>query len=288
MKGRLPKLLSDRSELGVSTRKLTEAAQLAELHRFRLELLELPRYSDEKRLLKSGYRVYSQSDEDGILHEIFRRIGTKTRLFVEIGSGDGFENNSVFLLMQGWQGVWVEAAARKVATAEKSTGNFIKSSALRIEQRTVNAENIDELMARMVPDREVDLLSVDIDGNDFYILEAIRSISPRVVICEYNAKFPPHVPWVMEYNQNHNWDGTDYFGASLKALEKLLAAKGYSLVGCNLLGCNAFFVRNDLVADGAFCSPYTAENHYEPARYFLLPAYHSGFPPGFGPFRLVD
>jgi hypothetical protein len=87
----------------------------------------------------------------------------------------------------------------------------------------------------------------------------------------------------MEYNENHKWDGTDYFGASLKAFERLLGAKGYSLVGCNLLGCNAFFVRSDLVSDSLFSSPYTAENHYEPARYFLLPAYHAGFPPGCGP-----
>lgn len=288
MKGRLPKLSNDETGLGVSARKLAEAAQLAELHRFRLELLGLPRYADAKRLLKFGYRVYSQSDEDGILHEIFRRIGTKTRFFVEIGSGDGLENNSLFLLMQGWHGIWVEAAARKVATAEKSAEKFIKNGALRIEQRTVSASNVDELIARAVADREVDLLSVDIDGNDFYVLQAIRSISPRVIVCEYNAKFPPDIPWVMEYNENHKWDGTDYFGASLKAFEKLLAAKGYSLVGCNLLGCNAFFVRNDLVANASFCSPYTAENHYEPARYFLVPAYRSGFPAGFGPFRLED
>jgi hypothetical protein len=68
----------------------------------------------------------------------------------------------------------------------------------------------------------------------------------------------------------------------------LLAERGYSLVGCNLLGCNAFFVRSELATDPPFCSPFTAENHYEPPRYFLLPAYDSGFATGFGPFRTQD
>jgi hypothetical protein len=268
-----------------SARHLSDAAHMAQLHSFRQRLFESPRYADEKRLVKFGYRVYSQSDEDGIIHEIFRRIGTTSRTFVEIGSSDGFENNSRFLLTVGWRGVWIEASARKVAAAKKSAANFIEKSTLRIEQHRVDPRNVDAMLASVVPAREIDLLSLDIDGNDFYVLQAIQAVSPRVIVCEYNAKFPANDVWIMDYNENHKWDGTDYFGASLKAFEKLLSTKGYSLVGCNLLGCNAFFVRTDLVSDALFISPYTAENHYEPARYFLLPAYHAGFPSGFGPFR---
>lgn len=266
-----------------SARKLSDAAHMAQLHSFRQSLLDSPRNSDEKRLLKFGYRVYSQADEDGIVHEILRRIGAADRTFIEIGSSDGLENNSRFLLNQGWRGVWIEASPRKVAAAKKNAANFIETSALRIEQHRVDPRNVDALLASLAPAREIDLLSLDIDGNDFHVLQAIKSVSPRVIVCEYNAKFPADAVWVMEYNENHKWDGTDYFGASLKAFERLLGAKGYSLVGCNLLGCNAFFVRSDLVSDSLFSSPYTAENHYEPARYFLLPAYHAGFPPGCGP-----
>ena len=91
-------------------------------------------------------------------------------------------------------------------------------------------------------------MSIDLDGNDYYILDAIRSISPRVIVAEYNAKFPPDIFWVMQYNEAHHWDSSDYFGASLKALADLLAARGYALVGCSVLGTNAFFVRKDLVA----------------------------------------
>jgi hypothetical protein len=278
-------LFKDDNAGNASSRRLSSSAHMAQLHAFRQSLLESPRCADEKRLLKFGYRVYSQADEDGILHEIFRRIGTASRSFVEIGSSDGLENNSRFLLTQGWRGVWIEASARKVAAAKKSAANFIQSDALRIEQHLVDPASVDALLASANPGHEIDLLSLDIDGNDLYVLRAIQSVSPRAIVCEYNAKFPADTFWVMEYNGNHKWDGTDYFGASLKAFEKVLGAKGYSLVGCNLLGCNAFFVRNDLVTDSLFCPPYSSENHYEPARYFLLPAYHAGFPPGVGPFR---
>jgi hypothetical protein len=288
MKTSFKALFGEESGGGATASKLARAAHLAELDGYRRSLLESTRYADDKRVLKSGYRVYSQSDEDGILHEIFRRVGTKTRSFVEIGSGDGLENNSLYLLIQGWRGLWIEAAARKITAARKSAGFFVSNGALAIEQYHVSVENVDGLLGRLAPGPEIDLLSVDIDGNDFYILQAIHSISPRVIACEYNAKFPADIAWVMEYNESHRWDGTDYFGASLKSLETLLAQKGYSLVGCNLLGCNAFFVRNDLVSDPPFCSPFTARNHYEPARYFLLPAYHAGFPAGLGPFRVVD
>jgi hypothetical protein len=265
--------------------KLLQAALVAQLQEHRRGLLESPRYADDRRLLKFGYRVYSQSDEDGILHEIFRRIGAPGRTFIELGTGSGLENNTLFLLVQGWSGVWVEGAARKVTAARRRLESLMTEGRLQVVQKFVTLANIDETLRKFSPAREVDLLSVDIDGNDYYILKAIRSIAPRVIVVEYNAKFPPDVAWVMEYDESHRWDASDYFGSSLKALETLLSERAYSLVGCNLLGCNAFFVRSDLVSDPPFCSPFTAENHYEPLRYFLLPAFDSGFPAGFGNFQ---
>jgi hypothetical protein len=255
------------------------------LQEHRRGVLESSRYADDRRLLKFGYRVYSQSDEDGILHEIFRRIGARGRTFIELGTGNGLENNTLFLLVQRWSGVWIEGAARKVTATKKRLQSLMTEGRLQVVQKFVTLANVDETLRKFSPAHEVDLLSVDIDGNDYYILKAIRSIAPRVIVVEYNAKFPPDVAWVMEYDETHRWDESDYFGSSLKALETLLAERGYSLVGCNLLGCNAFFVRSDLVSDPPFCSPFTAENHYEPLRYFLLPAFDSGFPAGFGNFQ---
>lgn len=268
--------------------KLQRCAHIAQLQEHRRMLLESPRMSDPLRLLKYGYRVYSQSDEDGILHEIFRRVGIANKTFVELGSGDGLENNSLFLLMQGWRGLWLEGSARRVAATRKALAGPIREGHLRVEQHFATAANVDHAIQQRVSDQEIDMLSIDLDGNDYYILDSIKSVTPRVIVAEYNAKFPPDVHWVMQYAESHRWDGTDYFGASLKALEALLAKKGYSLVGCNLLGTNAFFVRQDLATDQRFCTSFTAENHYEPARYYLLATFDTGFPRGFGAFKALD
>jgi hypothetical protein len=288
MKSGWDKILGNARPAGATTEKLILAAQMAQLQEHRRALLSSERNSDPRRLLSFGYRVHSQSDEDGILHEIFRRIGEGHRTFVEIGTGDGLENNTLFLLIQGWRGSWIEGSLRKVTAAKKNFAAWIAGERLRVEQHFVTVTNADKIARKLAPAPEVDLLSLDIDGNDYYALDAIRSIKPRVIAVEYNAKFPPDVAWVMEYDEQHRWDGTDYFGSSLKALEILLSSRGYSLVGCNLLGCNAFFVRTDLASSTLFCAPFTAENHYEPPRYFLLAAFDSGFPSGFGAFQIVS
>jgi hypothetical protein len=100
-------------------------------------------------------------------------------------------------------------------------------------------------------------------------------IQPRVVVLEYNAKFRPPIEWIMPYKEDHWWDGTHKFGASLSSYCKLMERLGYYLVGCNITGANAFFVRADLVGE-KFAAPFTAENHFEPARYWLAMA--SGHP----------
>jgi hypothetical protein len=267
------------------TQKVVRAGEIAQLHAYIRSIHDSPRYADERRLLKAGYRVYSQADEDGILHEIFKRIGEGNRTFLELGVGNGLENNTLFLLIQGWSGIWIEGSDRKAAAAKKNLAASIAEGRLKIEHHFITAPTIDKKISTLAAGRGVDLLSIDLDGNDYYILDAMQSISPRVIVAEYNSKFPPDVPWIIEYNENHRWDSTDYFGASLKSLETLLSPRGYSLVGCNILGTNAFFVRRELATESLFCPPFSAENHYEPSRYFLLPAFHSGYPVNFGPFR---
>jgi hypothetical protein len=106
----------------------------------------------------------------------------------------------------------------------------------------------------------------------------MSEIRARVAVIEYNATYPASVDWKIEYNPGKWWDGTFQFGASLKAFERLGSQFGYSLVGCDLLGCNAFFVRQDLCGS-AFLEPFDAETHYEPARYWL--ARTSGHPSGY-------
>jgi hypothetical protein len=241
------------------------------------ELTATPRYSEPKRLLSSGYKVYSQNDEDGIIAEIFRRIGTTSRRFIEFGVQDGLESNSTFLLLQGWNGVWLEGSPACAAEARK----LFKGYAIKIMETFVTAENADAVIAGATGDGGLDLLSIDIDSNEYWVWKAITSVRPRVVVIEYNATLPPFMRKTISYNPGFVWDGSNYSGASLGALAALGEEKGYALVGCCAAGVNAFFVRSDLAGD-KFCAPFTAANHYEPPRYYL--AGSSGHRPGMGPW----
>lgn len=249
----------------------------------RTELQNSLRFQDRKRLLRYGHKVYSQSDEDGMLQEILSRIGSKSNTFVEIGVQNGTESNTTCLLVQGWTGVWIEGSPKFANSIRKAFRVLLDTGRLVLKESFVTAENINEIVTDLGVDREIDVLSIDIDGNDFHVFKAMRVMNPRVVIIEYNAKFTPPIEWVMKYNPNHIWDHTDYFGASLKSMEKMFSAKGYALVGCSISGTNAFFVREDLLED-KFCAPYTAENHYEPARYWMIRGWTSGWPAQFGPY----
>ncbi|MEB3212625.1 MAG: hypothetical protein VKL39_14795 [Leptolyngbyaceae bacterium] len=236
------------------------------------KLLEGHRYQSNKRLERYGFKSYSQSDEDGILQEIFRRIGIEHHAFVEFGVGNGLENNTTYLLYQKWHGLWIEGSTDFCQSIRSKFKIPIDSGQLKLVNQFVSCENIDRLICECGFGREIDLLSIDLDGNDYHVWQTISSVSPRVVTIEYNGKFRPPVEYVMKYNPVHQWDGTDQFGASLKSLELLGQAKGYCLVGCNLTGVNAFFVRQDLCGDH-FYSPATSEDLYNPPRYDLVAAY---------------
>jgi len=247
------------------------------------QLLAEPKYQDPRRLSGHQFRVYSQNGEDGIFEEIFRRIGTTNQFFAEFGV-QSCENNSLYLLVKGWRGIWLEGDESQVALIQTEMAKQIQAGQLAVKRAFITAENIEALFRELQVPAELDLLSIDIDGNDYWIWKALGAFRPRVLVIEYNPIFPPHVRWVMKYNPTHNWQQDSYQGASLKSLELLGAAKGYKLVGCDLTGTNAFFVRDDLVSDH-FASPFTAENHHEPARYYLQT--RLGHPRAWGEFEAV-
>lgn len=242
------------------------------------------RYQDPRCLARYEYQVYSQTGEDGILEEIFRRVGTTNKVIVELGVQNGLECNTTHLLVQGWSGYWIEGNTKCAEEIELRFRDLLSKGAIRLKHAFITAENIAWLFKELGVPKEFDLLSIDLDGNDYWVWKALGEYSPRAVVIEYNAMFRPNVKWVMKYNPRHVWDGTSYFNASLKSLEILGQQMGYSLVGCNFLGSNAFFVRRDLVAD-KFYGPFTAENHYEPIRYHLLKK--DGFPRAFGDFENI-
>jgi hypothetical protein len=212
-------------------------------------------------------QVFSQASEDGCLAYIFEKIGTKSRKFIEIGVGDGCENTTRLLLMQGWTGLWMEGDAIEAAKLRHNFADEIASGQLRVVEQLITAENVRSLITEA--DLEIDLLSVDIDMNTFYIWEALKDVKARVVCIEYNASFPPSVDFVVPYVPDSEWNRTNWFGASLNALNRLAREKSVSLVGCDFFGINAYFV-NDTEAAKICAGPFTPEQHYQPPRYNLL------------------
>lgn len=219
-----------------------------------------------KFLESYGYKVYSQNDEDGILQEIFNRVGTETKKFIEFGVQDGLECNTHYLLHKGWTGLWLEGDDSFYRQIQEKFAPVILSGALKTDCIFITRENINAILEKWIDTKNIDFLSIDIDGNDYHVWNAISCIAPRVVCIEYNGRFSPDVEWIQPYSSKHVWNGNDYFGASLKALEHLGAQKGYQLVGTNLTGVNAFFVRTDLAKD-KFPEPATAENLYNAPQY---------------------
>lgn len=178
-------------------------------------------------------KIYSQNGEDGIIEYIFSLIGTTNKFFVEFGVSDGQMCNTRYLFeKKGWYGLMMD-------TREKNPAY--------IKKEFVTAKNINILFKKYEVPENFDLLSIDVDGNDYYIWKAISNYNPRVVIIEYNASIPYNESRVIEYYPDFKWDGTDYFGASLLALQKLGKSKGYTLIGCDNNGINAFFVRDELI-----------------------------------------
>jgi len=259
----------------------SESTMLSVLRQEYRSLLGEERYQNPLRLNKYGYAVYSQADEDGIIEEIFRKIGETNKRFVEFGVGDGLENNTHSLLLKGWKGSWIDGNKNSIDDIKIKFHDLISSGTLAVRHEFLTAENANEKIGD-VEQGEIDLLSIDIDGNDFYILKELAVISPRVIVAEYNATKGPSIDWVMEYNHNHTWSGNDYYGASLKALELLLRTKGYLLVGCSISGVNAFFVKQEMVKEDLFLAPYSSGNHYEPQRKLLRKGIYCGHARDYG------
>ena len=212
-------------------------------------------------LLPHEARRHSQNGEDGILAEIFRRIGPGARTFVEFGVGDGRQCNTRALAEDGWSGAWLEADPPSAAAARETACGW----SIAVHEAFLTAENADGVLAGNGISRNVDLMSIDVDGNDYHLWRALGSFAPRAVVIEYNASIEPGTDWVMDYLPEHRWDLSNRFGASLDAYARLARDRGYQLIACDSQGVNAFFVRD---ADAAlFLRPGDVRFHYMSPKY---------------------
>jgi hypothetical protein len=204
------------------------------------------------------FGAYSQNGEDGILLFIFCAIGTTDKTVIEICAGNGIECNAANLIVNwGWRGFLFDGDPENVRQGTafysrwgSNTWRFRREPPIFVPA-WVTAENVNELVSSHITG-DVDLVSIDIDGMDFWVWKSLTAVRPRVVVIEYNNRFPSEVSATVPYDPK--FQATDvmtvgYFGASLAALAKLGAEKGYRLIGSNGPNTNAFFMRNDTGLD---------------------------------------
>jgi len=222
-------------------------SQLLLYHEYRRMAPERP--ATLPSLKEVGFRAHSEFEEDGILLYIFGLIGTTNRTCVEICAGNGITCNTANLILHhGWWGHLFDGDARSIAEGVEfyrtSKDTFLYPP--RLTQAWITAENVNDLIHASGASGEIDLLSLDIDGMDYWVWKAIDCIQPRVVVCETHNIIGPDEALTIPYDPNFKATIPDYHSASLAAMNKLGIAKGYRLAGTHRYGFNAFFVRNGL------------------------------------------
>jgi hypothetical protein len=224
------------------------------------QVASLPPNTDFRRV---GFRVFSQWDEDGIIQYLISKLCIEKKTFIEFGVEDYEESNTRFLLVNNhWQGMVLDARAGDIRYIQRD--KIYWKYDLQAMCTWITRENVNELLFKAGFGEDVGLLSIDIDGNDYWIWEAIQSIRPRIVIVEYNSLFglrPIAVPYKEDFQRTAGHYSNLYYGSSLGALHHLARKKGYLLLGSNEWGHNAFFVRADVA--GEFRGLGAREAHVE-------------------------
>lgn len=213
-----------------------------------------PNTSQKIAFKNAEFKVYSKHGGDGLLLYIFSKIGTTNRIFIEMGVEDGRECNTANLSLNfGWNGLLIDANKEWIESAKLYYKTRLGNDSVKTAHCFVTADNINKLILDNNIEGEIDLLSIDIDSNDYWVLDSITVINPRVIVIEYNSAFGLNSVTI-KYNPRFHYQETCkrnplYFGASLKALTKLAKKKGYILVGCDVHGHDAYFVRSDIAKD---------------------------------------
>jgi hypothetical protein len=245
---------------------ITHQIEKIQLSLGRLELRQIQQI-EIKNLHDAEFQVFSQWGEDGIIQYLISKVPIDNKIFVEFGVENYTESNTRFLLQNNnWQGLVIDSSEKNIEYIKKDSIYWKHN--LKAICAFIAAENINDLLIRNGISGDIGLLSIDIDGNDYWIWKSIDCISPRIVICEYNNLFGAKLKITIPYNSNFNRTKAHfsnlYFGASIAALNDLAEKKGYSLIGSNKAGGNAFFVRNDILSELNTLKP---ENAFIKAQY---------------------
>ena len=208
------------------------------------------------------FSVFSQFGDDGIIQYLIRNIEISNKIFVEFGVENYLESNTRFLLMNNnWDGLIIDSSKKNI--------DFIKHDYISWKypltsiDAFITKDNINELIQNSGFTGEIGLLSIDVDGNDYWIWEAIEVVNPTIVIVEYNSVFGKNRPITIQYNSKFKRNEAHYsmlfFGASLSALCMLADKKGYYFIGCNSNGVNAYFVKKNKIGN---LKPITAQEGF--------------------------
>ncbi len=251
LKQRLLRLLDRYRALPARINRIQEALG-------RIEQRQLESVIDPSR---AEFRVFSQWGEDGIIQSLVRQVPIDRPIFVEFGVENYVESNTRFLLANNqWSGLVIDGSADNIEYIRRDP--IYWACNLKAEHSFITRENIDLLLARNGIAGDIGLMSVDIDGNDYWVWEAISTVTPRIVVCEYNSHFGPTAAVTTPYDPAFVRDSAHfskiYYGASISAISALAARKGYSLVAANSVGNNVFFVRNDVLGSLPVLTPESA------------------------------
>ena len=232
-----------------------------------LILAEMNRSKTSLELQDYEFKVFSQWGEDGIIAHLLAHVPITNTIFVEFGVQDYSESNTRFLLRhRNWSGLVLDGSSANIALIRADPIYWRHN--LKAEAAFITRDNINDLLIGHGISGGIGLLSVDIDGNDYWVWEAITAVAPQLVVAEYNALFGPTAPVSVPYEPSFERTAAHhsnlYWGCSLAALVHLGVQKGYRLVGCNSNGNNAFFVRSD--CSGSLPS-LTASQAFRPAKF---------------------
>ena len=212
--------------------------------------LRVTRSTVQLEIQQHEYRVISQHREDGIIDHLLDTVGVSNGTFVEFGFAINECNCMNLVLNRDFSGLFIDGSEQVCSDATAALLCLNKPK-VNVVNAFLSIENINPIITDKGPTGEIDVLSVDIDGNDYWLWSAIDVVNPRIVVAEYNASFGDQraitIPYDPEFVRYERHSSGFYHGASLAALHRLGSRKGYQLVGCDFTGVNAFFVRDDLM-----------------------------------------